>query len=348
MFRLPFLKISGYGILAFLTLEGAARIDDAVSEGAAFCAPYTINTLFQPSQFGREGKPGARFGKWTMNRLGYRGPEPAPGRINIVAFGASETFGLYESAGHEYPRALEGLLNSEGPPRFNVINLALPGVRIGRRGYLVRGIEQTQAKAVIIYPSPANYIGTTEPLCNKPIRPVSNELAPLDHIRIKGKVEELAKRNTPAWLMTQLRRYIIWSDVSKVTVVDRVPQSTIEAFKTDISCAARAAQQAGATVILVTHATYFGQELKLADRPMMTSWRRFYPELSESGFLDLEQRANAAVEVVGVDLNATVVDASRSIPPGSANFADFVHFTTAGAGQMAAILKPAVLTATSP
>ena len=86
-----------YAAVAFATLELAARTDDLLRYGASFWQPYTIDTIFQPSEFGRTGRPGARFTKWDLNSLGYRGPEPVPGRTNILTFGASETFGLYET-----------------------------------------------------------------------------------------------------------------------------------------------------------------------------------------------------------------------------------------------------------
>jgi hypothetical protein len=342
------LKLVGYAVLATLTLEVAARLDDAVNEGAPFFKPYSINTLFRPSPFGREGKPDSRFGKWSMNSLGYRGPEPAAQRINVLTFGASETFGLYESADHEYPRRLESALNASGSARFNVINLALPGVRIGRWGYLVEGIRKTQAQAVVIYPSPANYIGTTEALCDKPTRPVPDDVGVLDQLRIRGKVETLAKATTPPWMLTLFREYSVWRQASGVETLERVHEATIDAFKTDMRCAARAAQRAGAKVVFATHATYFGGTLRPADRPMMIAWRRFYPELGESGFLDLESRANAALKLVGEELNIPVVDASAAIPPGPVYFADFVHFTDSGALQMAALLTPAVLSVLRP
>lgn len=337
-------KAVGYGLLALATLDIAARIDDALNEGADFWKPYSIANVFQPSQFGLEGKPEMRYGKWSMNQLGYRGPDPVPGRTNVVIFGASETFGLYESAGREYARVLENLLNPDaGREHYNVVNLGIPGTRLGRSGYLVRGIEQVHAKIAVIYPSPANYIGTTVPLCDKPSLPVSSDGGMSGYLRIVGKFEQLAKKYVPIKLLTAVRQFSIWRDTRHVAVIDRVPEATIDAFKADLACQANAAQSAGAKVILVTHANYFGRDLLLADMPMMISWRRFYPELKESGFLDLERRANTAIQEVGLKLGIDIVDAASQIPVGPQYFADFVHFTDAGSAKMAALLKPAVL-----
>lgn len=261
-----------------------------------------------------------------------------------MIFGASESFGLYESAGREYASVLENLLNPDrGREHYNVVNLALPGIRIGRSGYLVRGIEQMQAKVAVIYPSPANYIGRTEPLCNKPTLPVPSDVGPLDHLRILSKFEQLSKKYVSIQFLNLVRRFSIWRDTRHATLIDRVPEATIDAFKADLTCAAKAAQSVDAKVILVTHASYFGQDLRLAKTPMMVSWRRFYPELKELSFLDLEQRANAAMKELGLELGVDIVDAASQIPAGPMYFADFVHFTDAGGARMAALLYPAVM-----
>lgn len=337
-------KLMGYGLLAFATLEIAARIDDGLSEGADFWQPYTLDALFRPSEFGREGIPGKRYGKWSMNQLGYRGPDPVPGRTNIVTFGASETIGLYESPGKEYPRVLEELLNANAnASQYNVVNLGLFGMRIGRSGYLTRGIKQVNAKVVIIYPSPANYFGTTEPLCGKPTLPVPSDVGPTDYLRIIGKMEQLVKLHAPVAVMTHLRQFAIWRATQHTDILDRVPQSNIDALKADLACAAKAAQQAGAKVVLVTHANYFGTELRPEDQAMMIAWRRFYPRLKESGFLDLERRTNIAVHELGGEMGLEVVDAAAHIPVGPQYFADFVHFTDAGSKLMADLLLPVVV-----
>jgi hypothetical protein len=79
----------------------------------------------------------------------------------------------------------------------------------------------------------------------------------------------------------------------------------------------------------------------------MTSWRRFYPELRDSGFIDLEERANASIVAVASKLGANFIDTREHIQGGSKNFADFVHFTNDGAASMATILSPLVLEALS-
>ena len=120
--------------------------------------------------------------------------------------------------------------------------------------------------------------------------------------------------------------------------MEHVSQTSIDAFRSDLLCVINRAKSLGVEPILLTHATYFGSALQPQDEAMMLSWRRFYPELSESGFIDLENRANDAIRAVGRDAGVKVVDAALLIPRGPKYFADFVHFTDSGAARMAALI----------
>src|SRR5205823_3540189 len=101
------LRVLGCFIIVVLTLELCARVDDYVTFGAPLFAPYNAETMYQMDAIGKHGKPNARYKKWQLNNLGYRGPDPQSGKTTILCFGSSETFGLYEAPGEEYPRQLE-------------------------------------------------------------------------------------------------------------------------------------------------------------------------------------------------------------------------------------------------
>lgn len=342
------LRFMGYGLLVLLTLEIAPRVEDYFRHGAPLFSPYSINTVFQSSVFGKEGKPGSRYLKWTMNSLGYRGPEPVAGRTNILIFGASETFGVYENPDKEYPRQLQALLDARQPNTYNVINVAIPGIRIGRTGYLKRALEQTGARYVIIYPSPANYIGVTTPFCGQDEKPVAVGPALTDYSRLYGRVEQLAKRHLPPGLMTMMRRQVIAREIRNSKVMDVVPEASIAAFKIDLECTIRLVRGSRAEPIVVTHATLFGNEVRPEDEDMLIAWRRSYPELAEGGFLDLERRSNQATLEAAAANGVRVVRADTGIAPGRTHFADFVHFTDAGAERMAVLLEPAIPTGSLP
>ena len=342
--RMPLpLRFIGYAALFAATLEIAARIHDHVIEDAPLLGPYSINTLFRPSPHGREGVPGAHYAKWRMNSLGYRSPELRGDRVNIVAFGASETFGLYESPDREYPRVVEARLEQLRPQVYSVVNIAMPGIRIGRVGYLERAVEQTQAGHIVVYPSLANYIDTTEPFCQQESRPAASPSGPAELIRLTGKLDQQAKILIPASIQDSIRALLIWSATRNEMPLSRVPEATLNAFAEDLRCVVSVARKHNATPILVTHATYFGDRVAPEDAAMMLAWRRFYPQLREEGFLDLERRANDAIRTVAAESQVPLVDAAIAMPKGPTYFADFVHFTDKGAAVMAGLIADAIL-----
>jgi hypothetical protein len=337
------LRIATYSLVSLVTLELAARVDDFLREQAPLLRPYSINTLFRPSALGKEGVPSAKYAKWQMNSLGYRGPEPISGRANILVFGASESFGLYESANHEYPRIVEKTLNEKLNNRFNVINIAMPGIRIGRVTYLDAAVQKTQPQFVIVYPSPANYIGTTTAFCGQPARPVADQRTLADYSRFVGKAVEMAKKIAPEAVRNALGKYTIWSASREQKPVEKMPVETLAAMEKDFGCVIDTIRAAGSKPIIVTHATFFGATFKESDRAMLTAWRRFYPNMLEDGFIDLERRTNELIVEIGRRQGVPVVDAANVIPGGPEYFADFVHFTDKGAKTMADLIANKII-----
>ena len=121
-----------------------------------------------------------------------------------------------------------------------------------------------------------------------------------------------------------------------------MPEGTIRAFRIDLECAVDTTLAHGGVPVLATHANAFGGEVLERDRPLLTAWRRFYPELAGTGFLDLERRANDVVREVAARRGLPLFDAAAEIPPGPETFADFVHFTDAGSRAMARGLAGAI------
>jgi lysophospholipase L1-like esterase len=325
-------------VSSLATWEVAARLEDWAVEGASPLRPYGINSLFRASRVGREGVPGAHFGKWRMNTLGFRGDEPAARRSNVLAVGASETFGQHESPGHEYPRLLEDELGARSKGRYNVINAALPGMRLGRIAYLERALDLTHPRYVVIYPTPAHYIGVDRPYCTLPPAPAPSPPTLGERVRIVGRLELLAKRITPPAVIHALRALDLRRAGAGAAPMARVPDASVDAFRADLECAVDAARARGATPVLLTHATYFGPSGMVQDdaaRAQLVAWRRFYPELAEEGFLDLERRANAVVREVATRRGALFLDAASALPAGPDLFADFVHFTDRGSQALA-------------
>ena len=93
------------------------------------------------------------------------------------------------------------------------------------------------------------------------------------------------------------------------------------------------------TPIFLTHASRFHNPLTAEDEDLLVAWRKFYPMLSERGFIDMEKRMNEATKALGAEHGYTVVDIAPEIPAGSKYFADFTHFTDDGSRLFAEVLS---------
>lgn len=336
-----------YSAIAFATLEIAARIDDWVSYGASPWQRYEFEDLFRQTERGLEGVPNGRYVRWMLNSRGIRGPEIGSdeGHIRVVTYGASETFGIYESPNMEYPRELERILNERNRlDRFEVINAGIPGMRVGSGIQLLRELgAELKPAVVVIYPTPTHYIGVTRPYCGRPPRP---KTAPgfTFSWRIFDKTKDKLKAVLPDSIWMQVREAgIAWAVRSgRTKVLDRVDLRSLDAFQTDLKCAVNTVREIGAVPILATHANRFNSEPQPADRKWLVGWRMQYPELKEEGFIDLEARANSTIAKVAKDENVPLADAARSLNANPLNFADHAHFSDEGSTRMAELLADTI------
>jgi hypothetical protein len=342
--------VSSVGLIALfaLTLELAARVDDWARYDAAFFEPYEFDRLFQLTSGGLRGVPNARFTKWALNADGLRGAnlQPEQGQIRVVAYGASETFGMFEDSGKEFPRALEKALNENAKnEHFEVLNAGMPGMRIGSGIGLFNELAQKfKPRAVVIYPTPTHYIGVSEPYCRRvpnPGKKTSREYWP--QLRIADKLREEVKRVLPAKIQHATRKALINWHARNLVPIERLPETSIKAFEKDLLCALEGAKAKGMIPILVTHANRFGETVRPDESDRLTQWRQQYPEMMESGFIDLEKRANNSIRAVAASERIELVDADAALSGNPKWFADHAHFNNDGAAQMGALLAPAVL-----
>jgi len=352
--RLP--RILSTALVALATAELAARVDDWLTEGVPLTEnQYSIDRIFQFSPDGVTGRPGARYLKWRLNSQGFRGPEIDPTRPRIATWGASETFGLYESPDQEYPRQLERLLAARcpGPDSWQVVNLALPGSSLsGGLKAFDQALAAVRPALILIYPSLANSAlnplmreqaearrprSAAAPAASPPATPAGPPW-PKFESRLAGRLSEIAKNAAPEWLLTAVRQVFIWRATRQGPVYDRIPDAALTRFRAELAEVVDRAERAGVRPVLVTHANRFGHQIRPEDRPQLIAWRRFYPLLREEGFLDMEKRLNDVIRHLAADRGLILIDAARMIPPGGRSFVEFVHFTDEGARQMAQAL----------
>jgi hypothetical protein len=326
-------------VLAVLVLEAAARIDDRINYGASIFDNYSNESLYIVDGSKKRGKPHARFKKWALNSLGFRGPELTDGGTRVVCFGSSETFGLYESEGNEFPRQLERHLNNESRgKKFQVVNVAYPGETLRSAAARVDEVVAfINPEFAIIYPSPGNYIWLPW------LKPSSGARPNRFELRIAENVRTLGKEILPHSVQDRMRRREIARESAKYGTLPRLPQENVEVFQKDLATLVEELQNRGVKVLLVTHATYFQEPLDQRQKQLLTAWRRFFPMLEEDGFLDMESRMNEVVRRVAFQYQVPLIDAERKLPRGSENFADFSHLTDKGASELATEISIALV-----
>jgi hypothetical protein len=334
------------GLVIFvIVLEVCARVDDVVTYGAPFLGTYNDEILLQRDSIGKWGKPGARYAKWQLNSLGYRGPELHAGSIRIITMGASETFGLYEAPGEEYPRQLERDLNLwAGRDVFQVVNVAFAGETLPTSILRVPQIAaQIHPSYALIYPDLSSYIWMSLKEQSNTSRSVAHDASRTGisfDSRLSARVENLLKQTLPVAIQDQLWKISMRREITSrhYVILDLLPEDRFERFRQDLQSLIAALREHEVEPVLVTHATIFSKPLTESDKLSLTHWRKIYPMLKEEGFLDMEQRMNDVIRQTAADEHFPLIDAEEEMPHGPKFFADFVHFTTYGAGVMASIL----------
>jgi lysophospholipase L1-like esterase len=322
-------------LIGALTLEFCARVDDYIREGASIGSVYSISNLFEFDAIGQKGRPGARFQKWSMNSLGFRGPEPKLDRKLLLAVGSSETFGQYESNGKEWPQQLNQWIEKDQPGAYTVLNTALAGETFPTSVRRLPGhLDRLHPAAVILYPSLAHYLQV--PYIKAQSAP---PIPPRFALRIQGRVEQLIKAALPDFVQTFLRTRQIQRDQAQYgPTLNNMPDDLQQRFAADLVEAVEIIRKRGATPIFVTHAHRFGAAVSSEERFMLVTWRRFYPMLAEDAFLPMEKTMNDILRQTAARLGVRLVDVVPAMPTGPRYFADFVHFTDEGSAAFSELV----------
>lgn len=359
------------GLLAFLiSFEAAIRIEDRIRWATPLLADAVSQAdLILADSQGVRGRPNGRFRQWALDSLGFRGPEvdrtPLPGTVRVVALGASETFGLLEAPDKEFPRQLEDSLNDLAgrhtgrctqPPRYEVVNAALPGMYLPTAVRFVRGYLATLSPDVILfYPTPHQYLDVEAPRsASTGVQDLPGETAGRPwRPRSPGRVRDAAKELLPASVRTALRRAELAELVRRYPAgweFDTIPASRIAALEADLRLLVGAVRQAGAIPILATHANRFQLGTPPNSRELLLMWRRYAPRATEETILAFESAANEAIRRVAADSGVAVaaVDSTFSASGSGGDFGDYIHFTDEGAGRAASAFAPVVAATTLP
>ena len=345
----------GIGLVFVLVLELTCRIEDWVTYGTPILSRAgSLEDLVVRDADGMHARPNAQFQKWKINSLGMRGPEraavPAPGTVRVITSGASETFGLRESAGKEYPRQLEdslaawtrrGVCGSSPSTEFEVLNSAFAGMSLPTVEQDVRlRLHRLRPAIIVVYPSSVQYLEDKVP---HPAKPDSGAARPLAlsrafQPRILARLREQVKQLLPATVKRFLRAREVRSELQTRPPgwrFDTLPSARLALFEEDLRHLIGTIRGIGAEPLLVTHANMF-MGRKTFDREMLGAWEKFYPRATGSVIVAFDSAARNVTMQVGADSGVVTVDAAKRLAAAPASdFGDFVHFTDSGASVMA-------------
>jgi lysophospholipase L1-like esterase len=349
-----------FAITCALILEVCARIDDWVTFGAPLLERYDHSRLLASDDDGvLHNVPGARFQKWRINRLGFRGPEVSlpkpPGISRIICFGSSETFGLHEPEGKDWPSVLSGLLSDA--PGVEVINSSVVGLTGSQRlTYFDRYVMPVEPDVVILYVAFLEYprlgpgarerkVAPTERARTPPAaprRPIRAS-AIIDNIRVLPKLRLAIKRSLPPALAqaisTEVTRLQLRRRERQVlggaAPLERVNAEDLDAFERDLEDTVVGIRQRGVAVVLTTYPTLLNGKNQFLYEHVLLDFRRVLPVLSRRGVVEAADLFNDRIRRVADRLDVPLVDNDALIPKTTEYFGDNVHYTEKGAELVA-------------
>ena len=353
-------------MLFAFTLEAACRIEDWVQyRTPIFALERSQLDLLVRDTVGMHGRPGGRFQKWSLNAFGMRGPEVSlvkPARVvRVVTAGASETFGLYESPGREYPRQLEDSLNTRlerhptecGQWHAQVLNAAMPGMSLPTIDQDIRlRLRPLKPDFVVLYPTPAAYLDDGVPVAARPDSvtraawdlPRYNALLP----RVTDRIRSQLKTLLPTAIQDRIRRHeirVMLDEHPRGWRFNSVPPERIKGFEADLRHAVGSIRSVGAIPVLMTHGNRFVGSAN-PDVAALRAWEKFYPRASGRTIVAFDSAARLATIAVARDSETVLVDLAPTLTSGrGSHFADYSHFTDLGAALAAGALSGPILAA---
>ncbi len=332
-----FVQWMGLVAVASVALELTVRFDDWSQFGVSMLArPVALEDLAVRDSVGLHARPSTKFRQFHINSLGFRGPEvdlrSRRGAL-IIASGASETFGLYEKNGGEWPRQMEDSLRACGAD-VTVLNAAFAGMSLPtvEQDFRLR-LKSMQPVAVVYYPTPMQYLSTLPITATPPSSEPPRDL-PVFRSRAVPRFRDAFKRALPEPVLNTLRGLLLQRSRGATGTVpaQQVEDFRSAAYESDLRRLIGTYREAGVTPVLVIHRNRFAETQSEQARMWLRAWERFYPQYTGDAIVRFDSVAALRVLAVGADSAVTVVDplsGLRSI--GSAAFSDYSHLTSDGA-----------------
>lgn len=347
-------------LFAFLvTVELCARIDDYLRYDAPLLGKYSVDTLRSSEEGIPFNVPLASFEKWHNNSYGFRGREVSlakgDGKTRVVCLGASESYGLYESAGREWPAQLQQFLADSG---YEVINASVAGLSLKKYSqYFSTYVAPFRPDVVVLVVNPLFYVTALER--NRPagktdaptalVSAKKTALSPapkVPELRFLPKAKQALKKGLASTFPAVLRRWELHALQEQVRQIelqrlkghrakDAVSYSHLVSFHNDLAETVAAVQSHGSRVVLTTYPTLIDRNNLDQYPEIFLDNRRFCIELSLRGMIDAFEKFNAVIAAVAEEEGAVLVDSYTLIPKSTEYFGDNVHYKDKGASLFA-------------
>jgi lysophospholipase L1-like esterase len=337
--------------------EIASRLDDELWNDTPFFAnPDRESDLVLHDTGSVRGRPGGTYKKWKLNAYGFRGPEiaqkPSAGVRRVMLLGASETFGLYESADHEFAAVLQRDLVKKGRDDIEIVNASIAGLGLPTMTrYWDRWASRFDPALVVVYPSPQFYLDDEVPRLLTP----AADPEPMPHPWRSRFAERVLDTVKSSDLLKSIRLRLHLSRALAGKPVDwlfgdKPPADRLAAYVADLEALCDAIVAKGSRPVLVTHAFKTPSPPAPSDRFELEYFRIFFPRATADSFPAFDEAARLATIELGQRRSWPVIDASDQLSGHREWFGDPVHFNDAGSERFARLLAddlPPLLTTTS-
>jgi len=347
-------RICAYLLVFILTVETCARIEDRVTYGAPFFGRYDADLLRSSENGIPCNVPNARYEKWSNNSLGFRGAEVSLGKpvgmTRVVCLGSSETYGLYESNGKEWPAQMQEILPGK---EFQVINSSVVGLSISNYdGYVRKHVLPLKPDIVAMCINPLFYAVSQHratrrirPLIPHPTGKVST-FSLASQSRVLPKLRQTVKQAAATYFPDILKKYqvnILQSEIKDLEQTrlkgekpkDSVPERFVEDFRTELESFIKLAESEGITLILITYPSLISSQNMSQLPEISLDIRRYCIEYSLTGMVDVFDRFNSVIRSSAEKHHISLVDMSAIVPKSTEYFGDCVHYTDRGARTIA-------------
>jgi hypothetical protein len=338
-------------------LELLARLGDTLRYDAPFWGDYSHLRLRTYDSDGIQYNiPLARFEKWQNNSLGFRGDEIAlnkpAGTYRIACMGTSESYGLFEEPGKEWPRQLADKIG--GNSRLEIINISVVGLPLSKfQPYFEKYVKKIAPDMVILLINPCSYVIESERLSNKPpdqtapvpAKPAQPEFGLssikeyISNMRINDKLTKSIKRLIPSDILQKYQLRLSVKQVAEAerfrlinkSAYDTIPGKYIESYRKELQSLIDYYLANNMKVVLTSYPTLLSYENINMYPDLFLGARRYGVELSLKGMIDVTDKINRINEEMAVANGLDFVVLNELIPHTKDYFADNVHFTNKGA-----------------